>query len=63
MAKHSAIWTILAMGMTFVILGDGIDLSVGSIAGLCGMLAGGFLVEGLRLPMFGVVVYFHTPLF
>ncbi len=60
MAKHSAIWTILAMGMTFVILGDGIDLSVGSIAGLCGMLAGGFLVEGLRLPLFGVVIYFHT---
>ena len=62
MAKHSAIWTILAMGMTFVILGDGIDLSVGSIAGLCGMLAGGFIVEGLRLPMFDIVIYFHTPL-
>ncbi len=60
MAKHSAIWTILAMGMTFVIIGDGIDLSVGSIAGLCGMLAGGFIVEGLRLPMFDLVIYFHT---
>jgi erythritol transport system permease protein len=61
MAKHSAIWAILAMGMTFVILGDGIDLSVGSIVGLSGMLAGGLIVEGLRLPIFGIVVYFHTP--
>jgi erythritol transport system permease protein len=62
MAKHSAIWAILAVGMTFVIIGGGIDLSVGSIAGLCGMLAGGLIIEGLRLPMFGIVVYFHTPL-
>lgn len=62
MAKHSAIWAILAMGMTYVIVGGGIDLSVGSVAGLCGMLAGGLINEGLRLPMFGVVVYFHTPL-
>jgi erythritol transport system permease protein len=60
--KHSAIWAILAMGMTFVIIGGGIDLSVGSIAGLCGMLAGGFIVQGLRLPMFGIAIYFHTPL-
>lgn len=62
MAKHSAIWAILAMGMTYVIIGGGIDLSVGSVAGLCGMLAGGFLAEGLRLPIFGIVVYFHTPM-
>ncbi len=62
MAKHSAIWAILAMGMTYVIIGGGIDLSVGSVAGLCGMLAGGFLTEGLRLPLFGIVIYFHTPM-
>jgi erythritol transport system permease protein len=62
MAKHSAIWAILAMGMTYVIVGGGIDLSVGSVAGLCGMLAGGLIIEGLRLPMFGVVIYFHTPM-
>lgn len=62
MAKHSAIWAILAMGMTYVIVGGGIDLSVGSVAGLCGMLAGGLIIEGLRLPMFGIVIYFHTPL-
>jgi len=62
MAKHSAIWAILAMGMTYVIIGGGIDLSVGSIAGLCGMLAGGLIIEGLRLPVFGVIIYFHTPM-
>lgn len=62
MAKHSAIWAILAMGMTYVIIGGGIDLSVGSIAGLCGMLAGGLIIEGFRLPMFGVIIYFHTPM-
>ncbi len=62
MLKHSAIWAILALGMTFVIIGGGIDLSVGSVAGLCGMLAGGLIVEGLRLPMFDIVIYFHTPM-
>lgn len=62
MAKHSAIWAILAMGMTFVILGDGIDLSIGSVVGFCGMIAGGLLVEGLRLPMFDAVIFFHTPM-
>lgn len=61
MAKHSAIWAILAMGMSYVIIGGGIDLSVGSIAGFCGMLAGGLIAEGLRLPIFGIVIYFHTP--
>lgn len=62
MAKHSAIWAIMAMGMTYVIIGGGIDLSVGSIAGLAGMLTGGLIIEGLRLPMFGIIVYFHTPM-
>jgi len=61
MAKHSAIWAILAVGMTYVIIGGGIDLSVGSIAGLCGMLAGGLIFEGLRLQLFGVIIYFHIP--
>jgi erythritol transport system permease protein len=60
MAKHSAIWAILAVGMTYVIIGGGIDLSVGSIAGLAGMLAGGLIVQGLRFQIFGFVIYFHT---
>jgi len=58
--KHVAINAIMAVGMTFVILSGGIDLSVGSIAGLAGMIAGGLIDRGLVLPMFGVVVYFQV---
>lgn len=58
LAKHVAINALLAVGMTFVILSGGIDLSVGSIAGLAGMIAGFFLHEGLVLEPFGVIVYF-----
>jgi erythritol transport system permease protein len=58
--KHVAINAILAMGMTFVVLSGGIDLSVGAIAGLCGMVAGALLSRGLVLPWLGAVVYLHT---
>ena len=53
LVKHVAINAILAIGMTFVILSGGIDLSVGSIAGLCGMVAGYLLSRGLTLPAAG----------
>lgn len=56
-SKHVAINAILAIGMTYVILTGGIDLSVGSIVGLTGMVAGGLIVHGLQLPMLGVAVY------
>jgi len=58
--KHVAINAIMAVGMTFVILSGGIDLSVGSIAGLAGMIAGGLIDHGLVLRTFGVVVYFQV---
>jgi len=60
LVKHVAINAILAIGMTFVILSGGIDLSVGSIAGFCGMTAGLLLSRGLVLPFLGVAVYPHT---
>src|SRR5215831_3707952 len=60
LVKHVAINAILAVGMTFVILSGGIDLSVGSIAGLSGIIAGWLIHSGLVLRSFGVVVYFHT---
>ena len=60
LVKHVAINAILAIGMTFVILSGGIDLSVGSIVGLCGMVAGLLLSRGLVLQSFGVVVYPHA---
>jgi erythritol transport system permease protein len=60
LAKHVAINAILAIGMTYVILTGGIDLSVGSVVGLAAMIAGGLINQGLVLPMFGVVVYFNV---
>ncbi len=56
--KHVAVTAILALGMTFVILTAGIDLSVGGIVGLCGMIAGGLIYEGLALPG-GSVMYLN----
>jgi erythritol transport system permease protein len=50
MTKHVAINAILAIGVTFVILTGGIDLSVGSVAGLSSMIVGGLLFAGLPLP-------------
>jgi erythritol transport system permease protein len=60
LVKHVAINAILAIGMTFVILSGGIDLSVGSVAGLCGILAGALLSEGVVLAPLGIRLYLHT---
>jgi erythritol transport system permease protein len=60
LVKHVAINAILAIGMTFVILSGGIDLSVGAIAGLCGMVAGYLLSRGLTIQAMGVTVYFDA---
>jgi len=49
LTKHVAISAILAIGMTFVVLTGGIDLSVGSVAGLSGMVAGYLLTQGIYL--------------
>jgi erythritol transport system permease protein len=46
LTKHVAISAILAIGMTFTVLTGGIDLSVGSVAGLSGMIAGYLLTQG-----------------
>lgn len=61
MIKHVAINAILALGMTFVILTGGIDLSVGAVVGLSGMIAGGLIYEGLVLNIFGVTIFFNIP--
>ncbi len=59
MSKHVALNAFLAMGMTFVIITGGIDLSVGSIVGLCGMVAGFLLLNGIDLQI-GYTVYFNV---
>jgi len=56
LAKHVSINAILAVGMTFVMLAGGIDLSVGSVAGLAGMVAGGLLTIGIGGHVAGVGV-------
>ncbi len=56
MASHVAIYGILAIGMLLVILNGGIDLSVGSILALSGVVAGA-LMQGVELPAFGVILY------
>jgi ribose/xylose/arabinose/galactoside ABC-type transport system permease subunit len=59
-SKHVAINALLAIGMTFVILTGGIDLSVGSIVGMVAMIAGGLINEGINLPQLGIIIYPHT---
>ena len=59
MSKHVAINGLLAIGMTFVILTAGIDLSVGWIVGMVAMIAGGLINEGLIIPQLGIIIYPH----
>lgn len=56
MTKHVAYNAILALGMLFVVLKGGIDLSVGSTVGLSGIIAG-VLLEGWRVEVLDVVLY------
>ena len=62
MVKHASIYGLLALGMTMVIITGGIDLSVGSIVGLTGMVTGGLLIEGIRLPWLAATIYPNVPL-
>ena len=59
-SKHVAQNAVLAIGMTFVILTGGIDLSVGSIVGLTAMIAGMLINKGIIIPALGVVLYPST---
>ncbi|WP_306896334.1 ABC transporter permease [Agromyces albus] len=56
MTKHVAYNAILAIGMLFVILKGGIDLSVGSTVGLSGVVAG-TLLQGWQLELFDIVAF------
>src|SRR5699024_4813081 len=56
-AEQVAVFAILGIGMTFVILGAGIDLSVGSLTGLSAMVAGFLLSQGLKIPFFDVAIF------
>lgn len=56
-ATHITVFGVLSLGMTLVMLTAGIDLSVGSVAGLAGMLAGWFVNQGIQ---FGNVTIYLT---
>lgn len=56
MTRHVAIYAILALGMLLVIISSGIDLSVGSIVGLSGIVAG-VLLQGWQIPSLDVTLY------
>jgi erythritol transport system permease protein len=57
MMKHVSINALLGVGMTFVILTGGIDLSVGSIVGFSAMVSGVLINEGIALPLSDSIAY------
>jgi erythritol transport system permease protein len=58
---QTAINALMAIGMTFVILTGGIDLSVVSIVGLPGMHSRLLINRGVELPPLGVSLFFNIP--
>lgn len=50
-AQQTSINAIVAVGMTFVILSGGIDLSVGSIVAISGVVLGATLQDGQAVPV------------
>jgi erythritol transport system permease protein len=58
---QTAINAIMAIGMTYVILTGGIDLSVGSTVGLSAMMAGLLIDRGVQIAPLGIVIYFNIP--
>ncbi len=50
-ALQVAVLTIVALGMTLVILTEGIDLSLGPLLGLCGVTAALLVTAGYPLPV------------
>ncbi len=58
-SKHVAINAFLAIGMTYVIITGGIDLSVGSVVGLTSMIAGYLILNGIDLGL-GWSIQFNT---
>jgi ribose transport system permease protein len=50
-ALQVSVLTIVALGMTLVILTEGIDLSAGAVLGLCGVAAALMVTAGYALPL------------
>ena len=54
--RYNSMFALVSLGMCFVIMTGGIDLSVGSIVGLSGVVAG-YLMQGAPIPFTGQVAY------
>jgi ribose transport system permease protein len=54
-ARQIALFGIVSVGMTFVILTKGIDLSVGSIVGVVAVSAAILLADGLPIPLVVII--------
>ena len=50
-ALQAAVVTIIALGMTLVILTEGIDLSLGPVLGLSGVVSAVLMVNGVTIPI------------
>lgn len=57
MIKHISINAFLALGITFVIITAGIDLSIGATLGFCGMVAGYLISQGIVIPPLGIAIF------
>lgn len=57
MIKHISINAFLALGITFVIITAGIDLSIGATLGFCGMVAGYLISNGLIIEPLGIAIF------
>jgi ribose transport system permease protein len=53
--RNTAIAGILGIGMTFVILTSGIDLSVGAIVGIVSVISAGMMRDGVPWPVAAIV--------
>jgi len=47
--RQASLWAILAIGQTFVIIEAGIDLSMGSVVGLCSVIVAMLLTSGFSI--------------
>ena len=59
--RHTALYGLIGFGMTFVIMTGGINLSVGRLAGLSGMLAGIMIQNGIVFNSLGLTIYPSVP--
>jgi erythritol transport system permease protein len=61
LCRHVAVYAFVAIGMTFVIITGGIDLSVGAIVGLAGMVAGFLINRGIHIELLHLTIYPSIP--